>query len=262
MRTMKIAKGNGKYRVVYCPSRGQKAAMRKLIPELEAIVRQQMPPDVVHGFLTGRSPVTNALGHVGYQYSVCMDLESFFDTVTPDMVDKAFAKSVATRGFVQKVFKLCFVDGAARQGLPTSPILGNLAALDMDWELENLLRPFVYYTRYADDLSFSFNDPKWIETLLDFVPKVVTKFGFKLNEGKTKVQDARAGRRNITGVMVDDRLHASRSVRRRLRAASHQANIHQVRGLAEWMALKLPEKWQKEEAELFSSGVSVWDAVE
>ena len=254
MRTMKIAKGNGKYRVVYCPSRGQKAALRKLIPELEAIVRQQMPPDVVHGFLTGRSPVTNALGHVGYRYSVCMDLESFFDTVTPDMVKPKLPTELWKR------VKLCFVDGAARQGLPTSPIIGNLAALDMDWELENLLRPFVYYTRYADDLSFSFNDPVWIDRLLMQVPEVVTKFGFKLNEGKTKVQDARAGRRNITGVMVDDRLHASRSVRRRLRAASHQANTQQARGLTEWVALKLPERWQKEEAELFSSGVSVWDA--
>jgi hypothetical protein len=256
---MKISKGNGKYRVVYCPNRGQKAAMRRLIPELEAIVREYMPPEVVHGFMSGRCPVTNALGHVGYQYSVCMDLASFFDTVTIELVKAAW--SDGKDDLWKRVEKACFVDGAARQGLPTSPILGNLAALAMDWELESWLRPRVYYTRYADDMSFSSNDEDMIAELLATVPVIVAKHGFVLNTDKTKVQYASAGRRNITGVMVDDKLHPSRSVKRRLRAASHQGNKHQAKGLAEWTALKLPAKWLAEEEALFNQGVSLWDAV-
>jgi hypothetical protein len=201
--------------------------------------------EVQHGFVRGRSPVTNALAHVGYEYTLCMDLADFFDSVTKEMVikvlteigekDKAMAMKVPG-GMKPETWSkhigAIFPDGAARQGIPTSPTLANIAAIPMDREIlamqrHGRFRNFIY-TRYADDLCFSFNRPGAGKMLMKRVPTIVEKCGFTLNTKKTRLQWAGAGRRMITGVAVDGGIHPTRTVRRRIRAARHHLTIGKI----------------------------------
>lgn len=259
-KIFKVRKKSGSYRTIYAPDKLTKARLRECLPALADQARLLDVHGVQHGFSVNRSVVTNALAHVDWDYSMTFDLSDFFDSVKPGMV-----------GF--KTSHKCFVEGAARQGLPTSPTLANIAASPMDSEIVELNRhgrfgTLFAYTRYADDLSFSFNHP-WIAFLLrKHVPEIAARHGFQVNAEKTHWMSARAGRRTITGVAVDkDGVHPTRESKRRLRAALHQKATGkicgrtlakllarkrkgatlagmlcgQARGLVEWVKLKLPK---------------------
>jgi len=234
MRIIQLPKGNGKFRTIYVPTHEEKRELRSINGKLQRAVRSACG-DTVHGFVRGKSAVTNAQQHVGHAYTLSFDLRDFFDTVTPAMV-----KDRVPKEFMDKVF----VDGAPRQGLPSSPAVANLAAVPLDKAIlkwgEKHGKQFIY-TRYADDLTFSFDDPEVGKALLPAVKGIVRQCGFFLAEHKTHLQNAAGGRRMVTGVAVGDTdIRAPREVRRRLRAALHQGKTDHARGLAEWCALKPP----------------------
>lgn len=219
MKIFKIPKKNGKFRTIYAPSAEEKAEMRALLPALENTLQLNDFYQVQHGFRESRSPVTNASCHRGFEYTLCFDIADFFDNVKRGMDEYEHDD-------------VCFVDGIARQGLPTSPALSNLAFCDADKEIMKLVseirkprqrfgRRTLVYTRYADDLTFSFDDGWTALTLMREIPGICDRSGFPINPSKTHLQWSGAGRRMITGVSVDGDLKPSREVKRRLRSAKH-----------------------------------------
>lgn len=249
MRLIKIQKRPGAYRVVCAPDEERKTALRSMVGALEAKARTACPEAVLHGFTTGKSPVTNAKAHLGYQFSLCFDLQDFFDTVGPRQLNGKLTN--------EEKAAVLYDPGDGRglramQGLPTSPAVANIAAGDMDRAILEAIRKSGYaiqYTRYADDLTFSFNAAVSRGWLMESLPPIVGRCGFKLNKAKTHFQLARAGNRVITGVAVgEEKLLPTRDVRRRLRAARHQAELgvkgakSSARGLEEWAKLKMPRK--------------------
>lgn len=250
MKIIKLKKKSGGNRTIYVPNHAEKARLRLLVPELTKLAQGICDPDIVHGFMPCKSAVTNAMAHRGFRYSLCCDLKDFFDSVTPE---KHFLINDHHPSLLKmpwscwpEVLSLCFPDGAARQGLPTSPILANIAAVRMDKSIYDWCRVFpsyppFRYTRYADDLTISSNDVTFLIRLRERLVELVKEHGFTLNTKKTRIQFAGAGRRIITGVAVDDEVHPARAVRRRLRAALHQNQTRAAAGLAEWMKLKTPD---------------------
>lgn len=236
-KKFKIKKKSGGYREIYAPNRQTKAKQRLMVPRLTVLAKQVCNMDVVHGFMPMRSPVTNARMHIGYKFTLSFDLESFFDTVTEDHVMPRVNGD-------QEIKRWCFAGEAARQGFPTSPIVSNIAASSMDQLILDVLAKHsekVVYTRYADDLTFSFNNKETVDHLKIVIPIVVESCKFKVNPKKTRCQWSGFGRRIITGVAVDDTgIHPTRSVRRRLRAALHQQRMAEAGGLAEWCKLRPP----------------------
>lgn len=252
MKICSILKRTGGHRLIYIPDASERKRLNELLQQINTVAKDvnYAGGGLQHGFQPDRSPVTNALQHCGYQFSLCMDLEDFFDSVTPEHLPEELR------------FPECFPDGAARQGLPTSPALANIAAGKMDAEIVALLpqsqrlisRVFnlfndgitrVEFTRYADDLTFSCNSIERLRTLEQVVPRIAEKHGFKVKARKTKMQAAIAGRRIITGIAVDDKLHPTRRVRRKYRAALHQRHTAEARGLFEWMKLVVPKFFNK-----------------
>jgi len=230
MKMLKIPKRSGGTRTICVPSAKRKRECRALIPALQDIVRRVCDLEVVHGFAELRSPVTNAAKHVGFQYTVSFDLKDFFDTVKMTNLGGLYLGGWG--------FHSCFHKGIARQGLPTSPIVANIAAARMDSNitasLEGVTRdgdPLRYaYTRYADDLTISFDKPEYIPFVKGVVATVVDNAGFVLNDHKTTVQCAQSGRRIVTGIAVDDvAMYPTRKVKRRLRAAIHNAKTGRVK---------------------------------
>src|SRR5262249_55471596 len=79
------------------------------------------------------------------------------------------------------------------------------------------------YTRYADDLTFSAKAAEAnVGLLLARVRHVVTEEGFAINPKKGRVQ-RRNRRQEVTGVVVNEKLGASRDELRKLRAILHNA---------------------------------------
>ena len=76
------------------------------------------------------------------------------------------------------------------------------------------------YTRYADDLTFS--GGAQAVGLLKLTQRLLERIGLELDPKKTNI--FRRGRRQmVTGLMVNEQVSVPRAVRRRLRAAVHQA---------------------------------------
>lgn len=256
MRIVKIKKRRNEYRTIYVPSREEKKELKAILAELEKLECAYSP--FAHGFVSGRNIITNATQHVGFLVTLSFDLKDFFDSVTHlgfhknDVWEKLYP--ISAEAF-QKSMELCFPDGAARQGLPTSPCLSNIASFDMDFEIYEkvkfIVKDFVF-TRYADDITISINriNSDIISRIQSVVRETVEKYGFKENERKRRVQFASMGRREVCGLMVDDKVYVSRHFRRRLRAAKHRLSQNPdngkqkqiVRGMLEFSKLKLPGK--------------------
>lgn len=253
MQTMQIKKRSGGTRTVVCPTEQEKIALRQHLGALAAKCHSES----AEGFLPGHNPVTNALRHIGRRYTLSFDLSNYFDSITADkMVGK----------LSQAEMEACIIDPGdgkrrACQGLPTSPAISNIAGMDIDAAIRKMLAKRhldVVYTRYADDLTFSYDDFAATAVLREQIPQIVSRCGYKINERKTRLQDARFGRREITGVSVAEDVQVPRRIRRRLRAAKHQAehghtargrwySAARARGLEEWAKCKLPKPPQAAE---------------
>ena len=234
-KIIKLPKGNGKFRTIYAPSKAYKTKLKTLLLDLQQKLHNLDDEKTIQGFMRGRGPVSNAQKHIGYNYTLSMDLEDFFDSVTIEM---------AGSHLNDEERELCFIDGIARQGLPTSPLIANLAFYKLDQQIKEALGEvgaYVMYTRYADDMIFSFNQEEMSETIITLVTEIVTKGDFKVNTSKTKLQCTKQGRRQITGLSVGERrLYPTRRVKRKIRAALHQKRREQAIGLLRWAECKEP----------------------
>ncbi len=235
-KMIKLPKGRGTFRTIYAPSKPYKRKLASFLLDLQQKVHNADHDEIVHGFMRGRGPVSNALKHVGYAYTLSLDLKDFFDSVTSEMVEEYLSEEER---------ELCFIDGIARQGLPTSPLIANMALLKLDRQIKDAIAEegvFTVYTRYADDLIFSFNHEAFAPTLETLVEKIMTEGGFQLNRKKRRLQSAKNGRRMITGIAVDEHgIHPSRKLKRRIRAAVHQKNRESAFGLLSWAECKEPK---------------------
>ncbi|HZI10741.1 MAG TPA: reverse transcriptase family protein, partial [Myxococcus sp.] len=239
-----------------------------------------------HGFVAGRSILTNALAHQGADVVVKVDVKDFFPSVTWRRVKGLLRKgglpegtatllslmaTEAPREAVQFRGKLLYVAKGPRalpQGAPTSPGITNALCLRLDKRLSALAKRLGFvYTRYADDLTFSWTRAKQpkarrsqrppVAVLLSRVEKVVEGEGFRLHPDKTRV--ARKGtRQRVTGLVVNkaaDGLPAARVPRdvvRRLRAAIHNRekgkparegeSLDQLKGMAAFIHMTDPVK--------------------
>lgn len=254
-KEFKISKKNGKFRTIFAPKGNYKTALKRAVGELNEIAKKADKNNVCHAFLSGRNIVTNAQVHKNYNYTLSIDLKDFFDSVSQDMLKGKISKDL---------LELCFIDGFARQGLPTSPAIANIAFTVAD---KRILQAFkkrgleIAYTRYADDLTFSFNKQGLEKEIILIITEIVKRNGFMINPKKTHLQNANNGRRIICGVAVDKELHAPRKAKRKLRAMLHQENFNGANGMRGYIALKEPKRENKkdikQESRIFSAALKL-----
>jgi len=210
---------------------------------LQEILRKLPVEEPAHGFVAGRSILTNARPHCGRSVVLNMDLEGFFPSIGFPRVRSVFRRlgyspAVATilallctecpRRAVTYDGVLYYVATGPRglpQGACTSPGLSNQVARRLDRRFGGLARKLsVTYTRYADDLTFSGDDA--LETRVGYlmarVRHIAQDEGFAVNEGKSRVL-RRAAAQTVTGLVVNDRPGVRRAEVRKLRAILHRA---------------------------------------
>lgn len=235
-----IPRRSGGTRLLSAPHSKLKATQRRILDEL--LVKVPLEPEA-HGFVKGRSTVTNAAPHLGQGVVLNVDLKDFFPTVTFRRVRGLF-QAIGYSPAVATILGLLCTDSPRRlvefdgqklwvavgerrlpQGAPTSPAIANLISRRLDRRLKGRLakRGWVY-TRYADDLSFSRKD--FTRAELGFVHAsirhVVEDEGFALNPKKGRAQ-GKGARQEVTGVVVNTKLNVGRDELRRIRAQLHQA---------------------------------------
>lgn len=232
-----IAKAKGGARRIAAP----RAALRKVQRAILAKILARVPVhDASHGFVAGRSTVTNARPHRGAAIVLKLDLKDFFPTLHYRRVAGIFR----SLGYVEDVaavlaglttYRPRLADGAAvwpgmlPQGAPTSPALANLACRRLDRRLAALAAKVgATYTRYADDLTLSFADANpdvKLGRLFWWVELICEQEGFLERPDKRRVLRASQQQR-ITGLVVNADVHLPRADRKRFRAMLHNCAAH------------------------------------
>ncbi|CAH1520851.1 putative RNA-directed DNA polymerase [Vibrio owensii] len=116
----------GKKRQIYSPNMHSKRFYQALLPTLNETFEKMEERAVAFGFVPKRSCVDQALQHRNYAYTISLDIKDFFDHVKPKHV----------KGLIdEELIPYLFIDGAARQGLPTSPMVSNIAFNAIDREI-------------------------------------------------------------------------------------------------------------------------------
>ncbi len=233
-----IPKRSGGTRVILAPKAELKALQRKA---LAAIIGQAPVALAAHGFVPGKSTVTNAQAHVGKAAILKLDLQDFFPSITfarvrgmlialgyPFAVAAALALLCTEYDREEFTYegKRYFISVGPRhlvQGAPTSPALANLVAWRLDRRLAGLAKARgCSYTRYADDLVFSGDDPDVVRGLRIVAERIIRDEHFTVNRAKTKIA-RQSARQVVTGLVVNQQVGTPRTLRRQLRAILHHA---------------------------------------
>ena len=108
------------------------------------------------------------------------------------------------------------------QGAPTSPALSNFVFYNCDVALSNYCSERkIVYSRYADDLTFSFTDSQINRTeFFRDIFQIVRRHYFKINTDKISVL-SNGCRKVVTGLVVNEGVHASKVFHIRLRGLIH-----------------------------------------
>ncbi|WP_163867815.1 reverse transcriptase family protein [Myxococcus eversor] len=278
-----IPKRDGGTRTITSPKPELKQAQRWV---LSNVVERLPVHGAAHGFVSGRSILTNALAHHSADVVVKVDLKDFFPTVTWRRVKGLLRKgglqentatllslmaTEAPRETVQFRGKTLYVAKGPRalpQGAPTSPGITNALCLKLDKRLSALSKRLGFiYTRYADDLTFSWTKTKQpkakraqgpaVSVLLTRVKEVVEAEGFTVHPDKTRVS-RKGTRQQVTGLVVNKArdgvatARVPRDVVRRLRAAIHNRqkgkpgregeSLEQLKGMAAFVYMTDADK--------------------
>lgn len=233
----------------------------------EHILTKGCPHDASSAYQPGSKIRDAAAQHRNARWLVKMDVKSFFESILEPKVYRVFRSFGYQPLMAFELTRLCTrirkggqkrhkVSDTARiggynsvslghlpQGAPTSPLLANLAAFDLDCELKLLATSLgMVYTRYADDIVFSSSADDWSKTnavaLLKQGHDILKAHGFQPNLAKATIAGP-GGRKVVLGLSVsgaEPRL--TRDFKNKLRAHIHYLKKHQFQGVPPHEKLK------------------------
>jgi hypothetical protein len=220
-----VPKARGGVRKLAAPSPDLKALQRTI---LRKVLGKLTAHEAATGFERGHSIATNARFHAGQAVVVRMDIRDFFAS-TPEPRVRKYLKTIGWGSDAADVLtRLCTHKGGLPQGAPTSPRLSNLVNRDLDRRLRAVAdKAGARYTRYADDLTFSFDqdDATAVRGLIGIAAHVVRECGYTPHY-RRKLRVLRAHQRQtVTGLVVNGNagVRLPRETRRWLRAVEHRA---------------------------------------
>jgi serine/threonine protein kinase len=242
-------RGGGK-RWLHVPSDQLKAVQEVLLRLLTPYVHGH---SAATGFLPQRSTVLHARYHAGAKAAVIVDIHDFFGSVLPRQVGlfnrvnsfRYLPPNENSRGpfGYWSLRGLAFLEGITftrelprtrcflPQGAPTSPLLANVAAFEMDAKIHQFAATQLNgmdwtYSRYADDLVISsrVGGHDFHEEAEEVLRRGVTEMEWTVSPRKVRHWSSnRGGPLVLCGIRVpadrDGTLELPRSTRRRLRSA-------------------------------------------
>ncbi len=231
-KTFEIPKRRGGTRTIQAPASNIKLIQRRLADILQYDDLYKAKP-CAHGYISGKSIKTNAIVHSRKRIIVNLDLNGFFPSINFGRVRGLFR--AAPFGFPNEaataLAQICCHEGALPQGAPTSPVISNYICRRLDRQLTAFCaKNKMYYTRYADDITFSTNlhclptavgtVENGVLTLSDELQGMIQGNGFTVNETKTRIAYGDR-RQEVTGLVVNAGPNVLRTFVREVRAMLH-----------------------------------------
>lgn len=238
------------------PQKGIDILQKKLKPFLDSYYRVKAP---VHGFVKGKSIVSNAIVHKKCRYVLNIDLSDFYGTINFGRVRGIFLAEPFKFGekAASILAQLICFQNKLPQGACTSPVISNLVATNLDKKLVALAKRYhCQYTRYADDITISCNKKAFPRSLATFegnnpitgqtivgklLEDTIDSAGFKINHSKVRLQIPFV-RQDVTGITVNEFPNVKRSYIRNLRAMLHDWKENGVMAAEKNYISKHPEK--------------------
>ena len=227
---IKLKKKSGKIRLVYNPKDEIKEKQRE---HLFGVIYRELPYSYfAHGFVRGRSIVSNARPHVNKKFILKIDIKNFFPSITWFKFCEEYKWKF--RKYPDNAYQIHFLKHhngriVLEQGFPASPAISNFVLFRFDIALYNyLINLQTHYedanfafTRYADDITISSNNINALTRAKYKVFELLHKNGFQFNKKKLKVIPYWL-RQVVTGIVVNKKINLPRKERKRLRAIQHQ----------------------------------------
>lgn len=222
-RTYELPKRSGGCRIITVPPQWLKRLQRAI---LDKLLEPLGCHPSAHGFVRGRSILSNASNHVGKPVVVGCDIQKAFPSTSWRLVRHALTRdlgAVLSKESIGLLIEICCHGGGLPIGAPSSPALLNRVLLVADEILATeAAGKGVSYSRYADDLCFS-GDERALQ-MLPVARRVLGSAGLSLDPRKTNI--FRKGRRQVvTGLVVNEQVSTSRRMRKKLRAAVHRKEL-------------------------------------
>jgi RNA-directed DNA polymerase len=233
-----VPKRSGGDRVIHAPYWPTANTQKRIRELLEEIYR---PSNRVMGFVKERGIRDNAKFHVGKRLVLNIDLADYFGSIHFGRIRRRLmARPYALTNDVATIIaKLCTLDGRLPTGASTSPILANIVSSAMDGALAEFAKQRgCFYTRYADDLTFSTNRSVFPSSLVrrsheavsgvEAAPElteIITTQGFSIQPGKTRLMTKHM-RQEVCGVTCNERLNVRRTLYRDVRATLNAWRKH------------------------------------
>lgn len=227
-----IPKKRGGLREIDSPVKGLRIVQKKLSQLLSECVTFRSS---VHGFITGKSIVTNARAHKSQQIVLNIDIDNFFGRINFGRVRGLFmAKPFLMSNAVASVLaRICIYKNRLPQGSPVSPVVANMIASMLDTKVIKYIKKYnVTYTRYVDDISISTykkDFPADIAYFCDGITELNPTFReiFKdaqldISDSKIRLQRKDIDRQSVTGIVINKKLNVPAEYKYRLRAAIKQ----------------------------------------
>ncbi len=194
-------------------------------------------------YVKGNDLIENVKFHRDKDYLLCLDLKDFFPSIPLSYIEKIFKELGYSSNVANLLAKLCCRDEHLAQGSPTSPVLSNIIMKNFDdliskFCIDNTFR----YSRYADDLTFSYSiNPKAdnMLSLQDFKSGIINKINevlrdttpfLKINENKTQLLE-KSDRQIVTGVIVNNKtINTPIEYRKKIRQEIHYIKKYTLAG--------------------------------
>lgn len=232
-RIFKIPKKSGGFRTLCSPISNIKLIQKKLSEILNEIYTPRIN---AHGFIPGRSIVSNARIHVRQNAILNIDIKDYFPTINFGRVRGLFLSKPFNfpKWIATLLAQICTYQNQLPQGSPVSPIISNMVCSKLDNRISMLSKKYCcYFTRYADDITLSTNKYDFPSEFIRQIRIIIEEEGFSVNENKFRIQKKNQ-RKEVTGITVNEKLNVKRKYIRNIRAilsswekfGYDQANTH------------------------------------
>ena len=199
-RPFTIAKPDGRQRRLLAPSPALKRLQRRLLEHYLALLPVHASATA---FRPGLSIVDNARAHARQQLIATVDLRDFFESTRAGRVRAFFRRHGWHGEELHTLLRLCVYRNGLPQGAPTSPCLSNLVNRPLDERLWGLaLRARAIYTRYGDDLTFSWNTDNMPSGFQRTVEEAVRSAGYEIQPCKGWQVRSIRERPRVTGLVL------------------------------------------------------------
>ncbi len=233
--TFTIPKKRGGTREIFAPIPSLKSIQKKLAKEIYVLYN---PKRHVHSYIKKKGIRTNAKIHIKQYYVLNIDLQDFFPSINFGRVSGMFKSHPFNFNdeISYLLAQICCHKNFLPQGSPTSPIISNFICRSLDNQLKSLAKTSkCYYTRYADDITFSTRMRSFPSELASYssgtlelgkeLIQIIEDNGFTVNSNKNCL------RRNhehqfVTGLTVNEKLNVKRRFIKQLRAMLYAWEKH------------------------------------